>query len=75
MIKLGSAPKNTPFIIDDILNGELKARMYDVGLYPNQTIKVIRKAPFGNPLVVQLDGQLIMLRTEEADQITVREVE
>ena len=61
-------------IIREIKNDHLKARMYDMGLFPNQGIKVVTRAPFGDPLVVQIEGQLIMLRANEADLILVEEI-
>ncbi len=73
MIKLRSQDENTPLIIKKIDDGDLKARMYDMGLYPNQTIEIIKKAPFGDPIVVQVEGQLVMLRSNEADLIIVEE--
>ena len=51
----------------------MKYRLYEMGIYPNQELQVINKAPFGDPLVVQVDGQLIMLRLDEAELITLEE--
>lgn len=43
-----------------------------MGIYPNQTIEVIRRTPFGDPIIVEVGGSLIMLRSDEADLIVIR---
>ncbi len=44
-----------------------------MGIYPNQELKLMNKAPLGDPLLVQVDGQLIMLRLNEAELIVMKE--
>ena len=73
MSKLSSSVSSTPKIIAHIEESDLKDRLYEMGVYPDQTIEVVRKAPFGDPLIVKVGGQLIMLRQNEADLITIKE--
>lgn len=72
MNELKSVSENTPFIIEEIKESHLKSRLYDMGIYPNQTIEVIRRTPFGDPIIVEVEGNLIMLRSDEADLIVIR---
>lgn len=72
MHELKSVSENTPFIIEEIKDSNLKSRFYDMGIYPNQTIEVIRRTPFGDPIIVEVGGSLIMLRSDEADLIVIR---
>lgn len=73
MSKLSSARPLSPHVIAQIEESDIKDRLYEMGIYPDQTIQVVRKAPFGDPLVVKVGGQEIMLRTSEAELITIKE--
>ena len=73
MSKLSSSLSSTPKIIAHIEESDLKDRLYEMGVYPDQMIEIVRKAPFGDPLIVKVGGQLIMLRQNEADLITIKE--
>lgn len=73
MKKLTSQLADTSYIISQVEESDLKHRLYEMGIYPNQTIEVLRKAPFGDPMIVQVDGHLVMLRLEEAELILIHE--
>ena len=72
-MKLSSLRSNEPHTIADVEESELKHRLYEMGIYPNQELKLMNKAPLGDPLLVQVDGQLIMLRLNEAELIVMKE--
>jgi len=73
-MKLSSKLSNNQYSVVDIDESDIKPRLYEMGIYPNQLINLVRKAPFGDPLVIQVDDQLVMLRSEEASLITVQEI-
>ena len=70
---LQSISSKEPHEITFIEESELKFRLYEMGIYPKQTLRLVQKAPLGDPIVVEVDDQLIMLRTEEAKLVTVIE--
>jgi len=72
-MKLTSLRSKEPHAVTHIEDSDLKYRLYEMGIYPNKTLQVIKKAPFGDPLVVQVDGHLVMLRQNEAELITIKE--
>ena len=51
----------------DVLSGKLT----DMGLYPGKEIKVLFKAPFGDPIAVDIDGYVLSLRRFEASLVEV----
>lgn len=53
-------------------NGHLRLRLLEMGLLPNVHIKVIRKAPLGDPLEVLVRGYELSLRKEDATLIKVK---
>ncbi|MEZ0345776.1 MAG: FeoA family protein [Infirmifilum sp.] len=56
-------------------SGLVKRRVMDLGLLPGVVVRVMRKAPLGDPLEVSAKGHPISLRLDEARFILVEEVE
>jgi Fe2+ transport system protein FeoA len=56
-------------------SGEIRRRLLDMGLVKGSFIRVIRKAPLGDPIEVELNGFLLTLRLEEAKTIHVKRLE
>ena len=50
-------------------------RLRELGLLPGTTIKIIRRAPLGDPIEISVRGSLISLRANEAKLIEMRPVE
>jgi ferrous iron transport protein A len=51
--------------------GEIRRRLLDMGVTKGLKIKVIRKAPLGDPIEISFKGCHLTLRLEEAAQINV----
>ncbi len=54
--------------------GIVKRRLGDFGIIPGITVKVVNKAPLGDPLELQVRGYPISLRVNEASCVYVEEV-
>ena len=52
--------------------GPMKRRIMDMGITPGVEIKVVKVAPLGNPIEVNVRGYGLSLRKEEAQQIEMR---
>ncbi|NQZ75299.1 MAG: ferrous iron transport protein A [Ekhidna sp.] len=76
MLKL-SAVKSFPVdcLVKSISDDELKDRLYEMGIFPGQSIRLLKKAPFGDPFMISVDDSYLMLRLNEADLISVEMVE
>lgn len=55
------------------LSGEpgLRERLAELGLTPGQTVRLLRRAPLGDPLEVLVRGYRLAIRREEAEAIEV----
>lgn len=53
----------------------LRKRIIDMGLTMETEIKVIKLAPLGDPIEIQVRGYTLSLRKDEAEQIFVRKIE
>lgn len=49
--------------------GPLKRRIMDMGVTPGTEVKVIKVAPLGDPIEINIRGYELSLRKEEAQQI------
>ena len=54
--------------------GRLRRRLLDMGVTPNTTVYLRKKAPFGDPIEITIRGYELTLRNSEA-QLIVLEVE
>lgn len=52
--------------------GTMKRRIMDMGVTPGVEIKVIKVAPLGDPIEVNVRGYELSLRKDEAAQIEVK---
>lgn len=54
--------------------GALRDRFLDMGLTPKTLVKVIKKAPLGDPIEITLRSYELTLRMADADKIEVEEI-
>lgn len=52
--------------------GPMKRRIMDMGITPGVEIKIVKVAPLGDPIEVNLRGYELSLRKDEAQQIVLR---
>lgn len=75
MITLDCVPIGTECIVKQIEGkGKIRTRIMDMGLTRGTQIKVIRVAPFGDPIEFEVRGYNLSLRKEEARQVVVQEL-
>ena len=53
------------------LAGDLKARLFEMGLTPGVELELIRFAPLGDPIEIKVRGYRLSLRKKEASGIRV----
>lgn len=56
------------------INTSLRRRLLDMGLTPNTKVKVIRMAPLGDPMELEVRGYALTLRKADAKLIEITEV-
>lgn len=52
--------------------GVLRRRLLDMGLTPGTIVRVVRMAPFGDPLELRLRSYTLSIRREEAEKIEIQ---
>ncbi len=64
---------NQNAIITDVEGkGNLRRRLLEMGILPNTSIVVVKKAPLGDPLEISIRGYELSLRKEDAKLIKVK---
>lgn len=63
------------FAVIKELNGSdsLIRKMSSLGLIPGTSIQLIRRAPLGDPIEIQVRHYILSLRREEAEMVIVHE--
>lgn len=68
---LANAPLKQQLIVSGIAESDLKPRLLEMGLYAGKVVTVLFKAPFGDPIAVDVDGYLLSMRLDEAALVQV----
>lgn len=53
--------------------GALRCRLLDMGLIPKTGVRVIKVAPMGDPIEIQIRGYELTIRIDEARNIEISE--
>ncbi|MDX2245805.1 MAG: FeoA domain-containing protein [Bacteroidia bacterium] len=61
--------------ISTVVQNSLTAKLTDMGLFSGKKIKVLFRAPLGDPIAVDVEGYILSLRLDEAALIQVTPVE
>jgi ferrous iron transport protein A len=73
MATLANAPLNTDFVIGDLIGDAVfVARLREIGFIRGETVRVSGRAPFGDPLLIEIRGAMIALRIKEAGCVQVK---
>ncbi|MFY0598798.1 MAG: ferrous iron transport protein A [Cyclobacteriaceae bacterium] len=66
---LDQLPLNRSAIIHSIHKSSITPKLVEMGLYPGKQVSMVFKAPFGDPIAIDIDGYTLSLRKSEASQI------
>ena len=53
-------------------SSQITKRLMEMGVVPGVSVRMIKAAPFGDPLEISLRGYHLAMRKSEADQIEVQ---
>ncbi len=71
---LDELPIRTKAIITQVGGeGELRCRLLDMGLIPKTEVEIIKVAPMGDPIELEIRGYSLTIRKEDAAKIEVTE--
>ncbi|MEC0368718.1 FeoA family protein [Paenibacillus chibensis] len=53
------------------MNPILRRRLYDLGVHEGSIVSMKQRGPFGGPVTLECNGQLVGIRLKEAKEIEV----
>lgn len=73
-MKLSEAGIGEKLVIRNLADNELRVRFLELGLTVDREISLIFKAPFGDPIALDLGDYQLALRKDEATHIDVERI-
>jgi Fe2+ transport system protein FeoA len=71
MKTIADLPLEKRFVVTAIKESPLRPKLLEMGIYAGKTVEVLFKAPFGDPIAVNIDGYVLSMRLDEARLIEV----
>lgn len=71
MKTLAEAPLQTSAFVTGISESDLRPKLLEMGLYAGKEVRVLFKAPFGDPIAVDVDGYVLSMRLDEAKLVQI----
>ncbi|MFM7300359.1 MAG: ferrous iron transport protein A [Crocinitomicaceae bacterium] len=59
-------------VVLEVLPSPLNAKMAEMGIIEGVELSVAFKAPFGDPIAIELNGSLLSLRKNEASLVKIQ---
>ena len=75
IISLDSIPNGTTVLVKNIKASDLKVKLLEMGFCEGKKLRVLYRAPFGDPMAIDIGGYVLSLRNEEAEQVEVETIE
>jgi ferrous iron transport protein A len=77
-LTLDALPPGSTAVVEGVGGGPggasaIEQRLRDLGLVPGTTVRVLRRAPLGDPTEYELRGYRLCLRRTEAARVRVRD--
>lgn len=57
--------------VSELPQSALRVKLLEMGLVEGRELRLMFKAPFGDPIAVDINGYMLALRLDEADLIDV----
>jgi ferrous iron transport protein A len=71
MKTLAQAPLKIRTTVTGITESDLKPKLLEMGLYNGKEVSVLFRAPFGDPIAVDVDGYVLSMRLDEARLVQI----
>jgi len=68
---LSDIPNGQEVNVLSIASSVLRVKLLEMGLLEGQSVKVLFRAPLGDPMAIDINGYVLSLRLNEAQLVTV----
>ena len=73
-MRLSEIQNGESVTVESIDSSELRIKLFEMGLFEGRVLTVLFRAPLGDPMAVDVDGYVLLLRNDEADHISVTKI-
>lgn len=70
-LSLSTIQNGETVVIRSVKDSSLKVKLMEMGLIVGKRMTVLFRAPLGDPIAYDVEGYILSLRIDEANQITV----
>lgn len=71
---LSNISDGTAVIVKEIQQSDLKVKLLEMGIVEGKVLEVQYRAPFGDPLAIDVGGYTLSIRKDEAKSILVEQI-
>lgn len=64
-------PNGTKVVVRKIHASALSVKLLEMGLFEGKQLRVLYRAPFGDPIAIDIGGYVLSIRNDEAELIEV----
>jgi ferrous iron transport protein A len=72
---LDSISNGTTVLVKNIKACDLKVKLLEMGFCEGKELRVLYRAPLGDPMAIDIGGYVLSLRKEEAAHVEVETIE
>ncbi|MEZ5307554.1 MAG: FeoA family protein [Pyrinomonadaceae bacterium] len=71
-VPLSAVPVGVVAVVSEVVgSGIISRRLMEMGIVPGVRVRVVKYAPFGDPIELRVRGFNLAIRRSEASQVTV----
>ena len=74
MLTLNKVNPDTTCMVKSVADSPFRAKLADMGLIPGNEVKVLFRAPLGDPIALEVSDYVLSLRNDEASLVEVEEI-
>jgi ferrous iron transport protein A len=66
---------NEEAVIESFNDLQLSLKLLEMGCTPGEHVKIVRVAPAGDPIAIEISGYILSMRRQEAKTINVKAIQ
>jgi ferrous iron transport protein A len=70
-VRLSDLKTGESAVVESFTEEAIQLKLLEMGCLPGETVSVVRVAPFGDPMAIDVSGSVISIRRDEADHVLV----
>lgn len=72
---LSNVPNGQSVLVQKVAISALRVKLMEMGIVEGKQLKVLYRAPFGDPIAIDVEGYVLSLRIDEAELINVESID